>query len=80
LVQGDLCECVDCGLWLTHSEKLSLDSLKINKTISTISIILSIIAIIVSIFSLISNNTNINRDAPQPIHAEKDPFILLSDD
>lgn len=46
-------ECRDCGLWLTHAERLSWETLKNHKFISKKSIILSIIAIIISIASII---------------------------
>lgn len=48
--------CVDCDLWLTHSEKLSWESLKNQKSVSVISIVLSIVAIIVSIVAVIMSS------------------------
>lgn len=49
--------CNECKLWLTHTERLSWESLKNQKSVSLVSIVLSIIAIIVSILSLYFSST-----------------------
>ena len=48
----DLSECKDCGLWLSHAERLNFESLKNQKNVSYVSVTLSIIAIIISVIAL----------------------------
>lgn len=54
--EGDrngLSECRECGLWLSHAERLNWESLKNQKVVSYISFCFSIVAIVISVFALV---------------------------
>lgn len=50
--RNGISECADCGLWFTHAERLSWESLKNQKNVSLASIVISIIALVISIIAI----------------------------